>query len=241
MGLEISYGKDSMKKLSCRMLTVSLIAGCLGVGLSACVQQNSEPLVNGKPLSFWLRQYNSTSVSGGEPEKTALNEQAVSAVRSIGTNAIPTLLKLIRTTNSHQQSLRNHYPQPVHLSEANIEGINGFFILGEAASNAVPALVEIFEDQKSPTSQASAAWALDGIGPGATAAIPALLRAATNSESSTHPLAFLVLAEIPASYDEVIPIAAHALSDTNFLVRINAMDVLGSRGSNAKAAVPALV
>jgi len=208
------------------MLIVGMLVGWLGVTLSACAQHDSEPIIQGKTLSVWLQQYNSTAVSGGEPK-----EQAEKAVRLIGTNAIPALLKMI-TQSSFWPSGR---------VTVNIIGIDGFVILGATASNAVPALVKIFEDRKSPSSQVSAAYALAGVGLGATAAIPALLRAATNSESNTHALAFMVLADIPASCEQTIPIATQALSDTNFSVKINAMLVLGKCGSSAKESVPALV
>jgi hypothetical protein len=79
-----------MKIPVCRMLIVGMLVGWLGVTLSACAQHDSEPIVQGKTLSVWLQQYNSTAVSGGEPK-----EQAEKAVRLIGTNAIPALLKMI--------------------------------------------------------------------------------------------------------------------------------------------------
>ena len=189
-----------------------VLLGCLGLVLLRFTAHSSEPVISGKPISSWLQQYDSTAISSGKPEDIERNEQAANAVRSLGTNAIPTLLKMIRTRSSSKTGL----------SEINNEGIDGFFILGAAASNAVPSLVEIFGENKSQSTQASAAWALAEIGPGATAAVPELLRAATNSEPGTRSRAYLVLAQIPASYEEVIPLATRALSDTNFSVKFNA-------------------
>jgi HEAT repeats len=187
-------------------LTVKGLAAC-GVLLFVCACHDLGPVFEGKTLDFWLRQYRSTAAN---PDKVVQNEQAVRAVRSIGTNAVPALLKMVRAKGSKYG-----------LSDLNIKGVDGFYILGAAASNAVPELVEIFEENKYPTSRASAAHALEGIGSGA--------------------FAFMALAKIPASCDRVIPIATQALNDTNFLVDYEAMNVLGNCGTSAKEAVPALV
>lgn len=209
---------------------VGMFVACLGLLTLGDVGQNPEPSFKGKPLSFWLQQYD-TTITSIEPKKVTLNKQAVIAVRSIGTNAIPTLLKMVAKGSFW----------PSGRPKVNVEGIDGFVILGASASNAVPALVKIFKDKNSLSSQASAAWALDGIGTGATAAVPALLDATTNMDSNIRPLAFTVLAKIPTSYKQVIPIATQALDDTNVLVKLTAMRFLRSCGSEAKGAVSALV
>lgn len=215
-------------KISGGKLIVIALATWFSVLVLNCAGQNSEPAFAGKTLNAWLQQYRST---GGDPDKIEQNTQAIKAVRSIGTNAIPTLLKMIRAKTSSKFGL----------SDLNVKGVDGFFILGAAASNAVPELLEIMDENESPSSQASAAHALAGIGPGATVAIPALARLATNSQSKIRSFAFMVLAKISASYNLTMPIATHALNDTNYLVSYSAMDLLGNCGTNAVASIPTLV
>jgi len=211
-------------------LMSGLLIACLGLLTLQSRGQDSETAFEGKPISFWLHQYESTYVSN-EPEKVAAKKEAEIAVRSIGTNAIPMLLKMVAKGASW----------PHGRPKVNIDAIDGFEILGASASNAVPALVTIFEDSPSPSAQATAALALAGIGSGANAAISALMRTATNSDSRIRSFAFRILTQIPASHKQVIPVATQALSDTNFLVKVAAMDFLDSCGSEAESATPALV
>ena len=61
-----------------------------------------EPVYQGKPLSVWLQRYNTHgSFIGLRPEP-----MADEAVRQIGTNAIPTLLHMLRAHDSKYLMLR---------------------------------------------------------------------------------------------------------------------------------------
>src|SRR5712692_12000430 len=60
------------------------LAGCLVWMLS----RPAEPVYQGKPLSAWINEYN------GRPGDT--NQAALVAIREMGTNAIPALLKIIK-------------------------------------------------------------------------------------------------------------------------------------------------
>src|SRR4051812_24470518 len=54
-----------------------------------------EPAYAGKPLSYWLRQ-DFWSIRGGKGP----SPQAEDAVRQIGTNALPTLIRMLRARDS---------------------------------------------------------------------------------------------------------------------------------------------
>jgi len=57
------------------------------------VMRRQEPVYQGKPLSSWLI----ASATTGSPEA---QEQANAAVRQVGTNALPTLLRMLRAKDS---------------------------------------------------------------------------------------------------------------------------------------------
>lgn len=179
----------------------------------------------------------------------ALQEDARSAVRQIGTNAIPYLLNMLRETDTalqikllelakKQKFIRIH-SKPAWVR--NNEAAYGFEILGAEAKHAVPALAEIFEQDLSPSSQSSVADALAGIGPDASAAVSSLLRGATNSDTSVRVHAVYALSQIHPPSELAVPALISYLSDPSFGVRVIAARGLGKYGPEARQAVPALV
>jgi HEAT repeat protein len=207
-----------------------------------------EPMIDGKPLSFWLDQYSVTLTGGGEG-RMAQREKAEGAIRQLGTNAIPQLLQMLREQDGRlkakllelfqkQRFIRISYkPAWVRNYEAEL----GFRILGADARQAVPALVEIYERPPSSSSQASAAAALSDIGPSASVAIPSLLRGTTNSDAAVRLCAVSALGSFQSEPETVVPALIRCLSDTNVSVRTIAARSLGQFGPEARQAIPALM
>ncbi len=77
-----------------RILIISLLIAVVGI-ISWLVLRphDSEPTYQGKPLTYWLKGFGS-----GSPDEVTL--KANEAVRQIGTNAIPTLLRLLKAKDS---------------------------------------------------------------------------------------------------------------------------------------------
>jgi hypothetical protein len=71
-----------------------LLVVIAGVGVWQGLRER-EPVYQGKPLSSWLIAVYSTT---GTPE--AQEEQANAAVRQVGTNVLPTLLRMLRAKDS---------------------------------------------------------------------------------------------------------------------------------------------
>jgi HEAT repeat protein len=183
------------------------------------------------------------------------------AVRTIGTNGIPTLLKMLGKKDSatksrlldfwgwHVQTNRYlpawvRYPgwwrNQAVIQQSEAEG--GFRLLGADARQAVPALISLYEQNVSPFSQGATSRALNALGPAAqTMAIPSYLRAAASSNGEIREVAVLALHGVNAEHVEVVPALTQALSDTNALVRLVAADGVRKFGTNAQQAVPALV
>lgn len=200
-----------------------------------------EPAYKGKSLSYWL-------VQRTDSDKQVERDAAAVAIRAIGTNAIPTLLQMMREKESPFKSrwlARRwyHFFSVIYFSEpAGIleRAEEGFDVLGPSAASAVPELSKILDDNLSSECSSRTANALGNIGPDAGAAVPSLLRAALKTNGTAHFEAFGALGKIHANPDSVVPVLLWVVSNTP-ADRMYAIDALGQYRGDAKTAVPALV
>jgi HEAT repeat protein len=118
---------------------------------------------------------------------------------------------------------------------------HGFEVLGAQAQGAVPALIDIANQNISRTSGLDAIDALGFIGPSAEQAVSPLLRWAANADSQTRCNAIFALGKIHADPDRVVPALTNTLQDSYAAARIDALIALEHFGPDAKLAVPALV
>jgi len=202
-----------------------------------------EPVYQGEPLSFWLESYYK------HPSDLAVGHATTNAIRQAGTNAIPTLLRLLRTRDSgiktavlHWFNGHPHVKSPfVSAADQNMAAYQGFLLLGQDARPAVPELVQIFEADPGTVSAAVIAEIIFSIGPGADDAAPALVRAATlctNAVSRANGIH--ALGALRNHPEIVVPALTNALQDPWFAIRFNAIQALGNFGTNARPALPAL-
>src|SRR5207249_4233134 len=151
---------------------------------------DSEPSYQGKTLSAWLRQTRSVFRPIVEKDRAALKN----AIRQMGTNAIPYLLKMAaRRSSDFREELitldRSHF----HLfggtydSEYHEMATLGFSALGADAKPAVPRLIKLLDDPD-PEIALGAAEDLAAIGPEAAQGIPALLRVCQDVSPLAPPL-----------------------------------------------------
>ena len=117
-----------------------------------------EPIYDGKPLDVWLLGYRSV-----EPD---YRTRAVEITHKMGSNAMPTLLRMLRAHDppikrhlmefvQEQSSYRVHY---VSSRIRNCAAANACEDLGDKAKLAVPALVELLKsDDKIVRDSAAAA------------------------------------------------------------------------------------
>jgi hypothetical protein len=167
------------------------------------VRQPREPVYEGKPLSEWLKAYESpeymyaryaTDANRRAFLGAAARGKADEAVRHAGTNAIPTLLRLLRAKDSalkvkltdllHRQHFIKVRPFSFSADEWQFAAFCGFQALGTNAQAAVPELIEIANQNVSATSRYcdsafEVLYGFTGLPP--REAVPALLRWATNS------------------------------------------------------------
>jgi HEAT repeat protein len=108
--------------------------------------ERPEPVYQGRPLGAWLDDRHATSAG-----PVVLSDEAVTAVRAMGPEAIPTLLDWIRApdsaiSRSAKVFLEWRLRLPVHVPtnhEKRARAMYGFRALGVAARSAFPELVKI--------------------------------------------------------------------------------------------------
>jgi hypothetical protein len=228
-------------RISIAALFVALLALLAWMSLRG---RASEPVFEGKSLSEWLVQL-ADSDKGVERDKAAL------AVQHIGTNAIPTLLQMLREEESPFKTKflawrRGWYdPFKIHIFEGGPSDIAdrasaGFYELGPSAACAVPELSRMLDQNLSRNCSSGVAIVLGNIGPDAKAAVPALLRAAVSTNNFAHYYEFKALGQIHADPDSVVPVLIRVISNAP-KDRIYAVTALRQFRGDAKPAVPALV
>ncbi len=128
------------------LLLVVVVAAAAGVWFA---KPSDDPVCQGRPLSSWLEDL-------AAPPGSSTYENAAAAVRSIGTNAVPQLLRLLSTPHKARRDacvafahnrLRFRNVSWLPLSSDHWEmARHGFIVLGPSASNAVPALSALLDN-----------------------------------------------------------------------------------------------
>jgi len=232
------------------ILLAVLFVALIG-GLGWLVLRPREPIYQGKPLSAWLEQYRlSFSTLFASPNSQARLE-AENAIRQIGTNGLPLLLRLISARDPPlTKQLLAHLPKP-WLTRLQLQrrawqdhqrGLAGFFILGPLATPAVPALVTLVNDPD-PDARATAVSALVQFGPEAHAAVPGLLKCLNDPRRAVRIEAMICLGNIQSQPELVVPVLMDYLEGQAPAtpIRISAVRTIGNFGAQAKPAVPTLL
>lgn len=223
------------------LLTIALLA--IAGGLTWEVSRTREPKYDGQPLSFWLERYDISHRT-----ETSV-QQADHALQAIGTNSMPTLLRKMQARDSRFRRpilalLQKQHVFKIKWNDAREEmwqGCYGFKILGRDASNAVPALVSIYNQNISVWSQLGVIVSLGEIGPPARSAVPLLAEILAQPENAFKWETIEALGSIHASPDLAVPALTRCLKDTNPRFYVPAAASLAKFGPDALAAVPDLV
>lgn len=177
---EIQKHKTGWKKRA--GLMVLLLVAVIG-GFIWLMMPPKEPTYQGKALSWWLSRFEDSGASIYD-QKDPKAMECRDAVQHMGTNAIPNLLRILRAKDSAFKMAvvdlveRQDY---IHVPFTSVEEQKrkaqlGFYLLGELASNAVPALVDIYTHPASEDSKAIADSTLTELYPVPCVAIPFWVR-----------------------------------------------------------------
>jgi hypothetical protein len=196
-------------------------------------------------LSVWLVQYGTNHWAEGRwsaGRKCDLDAQAENAIRQIGTNAIPTCLRIIGTRDSPLLRLVSLLPERWLPSfyrpstpEYQFQGAYGLIALGVDAKPAVPALISLLNDSHGEVRYA-AVFALDELGSLAEDALPSMVKCLKPDEFHS----------IRLEPERAIPVLVRLLDESENQphcerIRSNAMSGLRQFRALAKPAIPTLL
>lgn len=225
-----------------RVWLAAIIFAAVG-GMAWLVSTYSEPTYKGRTLTSWLHGY--IGITIGEDEQAVVDD----AIRHIGTNGIPIMLRMLQAKDSDlnfrlARLLRKQHfiklADPIDTKSRITIAAQGIIALRPEASNSIPALIELYNDPNlSFFARGNISTVFSWFGPSAKQAVPSLLRQLTNTESYVSLSATAALGQIRAEPKLVVPAMIKALHDP---VMINyAVDCLGNYGPEAKSAVPELL
>ncbi len=155
-------------------------------GFAWLVLRPHEQAYRGKPLSRWLLEEREASNRG-----TVSEAEIESGVRALGTNALPTLIRLASTRLSgwrpivgmlarEQEMAFLHLPRQ---DEKHQTAAWALKILGPQAEPAVPALIGLLKDRNTEVRR-NAAQCLAGMGAAGQEAVPGLLAVLSRSSGT---------------------------------------------------------
>jgi len=228
--------------MSARGTRVLKAAGALG-GLAAVVWllwwqcwRETQPVYQGRPLLTWVKDLKSPN-----PQE---QERAKAAVRSLGTNALPTLARVVARDDSvlrgpllaGQKTLPRVLWWPLYRlvrpHEAEYErqlAIEALELLGPQAEPALPVLTAALDDPQLRVSLA-ATHALGFIG---KAAVPALVKAIRTGPEERRLVAFSALAQLGPEAAEAVPTLLETLAEQDPNGRSLGLTALASIGAPA--------
>jgi len=191
--------------------------GFLVLCASAAIAADQEPSYKGRLLSQWV---------GDMPlnEPMTGHQPYLDAVRAIGTNAIPTLLKWISYERPLSQQSEDGpatsvliYPvrdRPPNPAELAVRSPHAFEVLGAIARPALPELTRLARTSSDPERAGRCAISLSYIG---REAIPSLLSLVTNSPPWTRWYAIEMLEHFASDpmAAPLVPLVISCLDDTN--------------------------
>lgn len=170
-----------------------------------------DPSYEGKRLGEWLKMHERQGDYAFSPEAT-------NAIHHIGSNAIPALLR------------RLVYVEPpfgLPAYEINMDGVQGFLMIGDQATPALPQLQALLDG----TNQSLVLYAMvSSLGTG-TNAIPVLTKGLTNQFPEVRGQAASSLAEVianrfPERREEIISLLTNLVNDPDSDVRITVKGAL---------------
>ncbi|MDB6023920.1 MAG: repeat protein [Verrucomicrobiales bacterium] len=195
-----------MKRRARILVAIGLLALLSGVAYR--VWHPREPSWQGKPLSRWVAGFEAPAT------EQSYKDSAV-ALRQIGTNALPMLMRMFQVEDSPaKQKLMEVVPRQ-WWTRAGI----------------TPASVDHHR----------ALFALDALGPMAAPAVPELIGLLTVTNVEIQCYAAHALGSIGAEEQVIVPALTNALGDPNYAFRITIEESLARVHKLPEVAVPALI
>lgn len=200
-----------------------------------------EPEYQGKKLTHWLRQME-RSPDIESPDW----QEAVRALRQIGTNALPDLIAPLQATDPQWKVEAVEWARQVldkdlsrHLVAHDRQiSLMAFQALGPIARPAIPTLAAMLTNANPDIADAGF-QALRGIG--VAECVPPLTLVLTNGDAVLRPAAAVSLGSLRGRATAGVPALVRALQTTNANLQADAAHALGLIAGKPPLAVPALM
>jgi hypothetical protein len=221
-----------------RLIILNWALGILSIALGIYLLLPREPLYGGKRLSVWLEEF-TPSLKRGIPM------EARDAIRHMGTNALPSLVRemkvldapfgsrILTWINSKQSKLAFTIKSP---ARRRANAAIACETLGPAATPVVPELIGLLDDE---TAGVDAALALVAIG---EPAISPLLENLPQASGPARSLSADILAQgFPSATESIVARLVQRLQHPKPEVRVSAIEPLCKYQLQSPAAIPAVV
>jgi hypothetical protein len=193
--------------------------------------RDREPSYQGRTLSDWVEMV-------GPSSRWKDSDEEVRAVRAIGTNCLPTILRWIRYQPSKlgkkmaavmERLPVGAEPSSVSIAEERADcAVTVFHILGPRAHAAIPELSRLALTAPDEIRASRCMNALTHLGP---EALPAALALVTNGPSHTRYWAMLTLYDFGTNAAAAVSILVQCLDDSDRYIANGAEDTLAGFGS----------
>jgi hypothetical protein len=212
--------------------------GAVAIGLAVYFVRPAEPKYHGRGLSAWLVEFDGWDGNTNAP--------VVSAMRAMGAEAIPALLKMsLQNDSSLNQRIALEFEKhPAAMKhrfttapERWLRAGMALRVMGDVARPALPPLLVAMTNQ-SAFVRMRAVSVLGWIGPSAEDCVPALI--GRQDDQSVRCNLMHTLGFMNRRPDLCVPVLIKGLEDADPIVRQNAAHSLGQFGHQASAAIPAL-
>ncbi len=245
-GRTARYGKSLLNLTNPRAWIASAVFVSLVIVAGVqFVRRPCEPAYAGQPLSAWLKELD-------DDWPRSARGPAGQAIRALGTNALPTLVRSLRQPDARlrtrvieflDEELRNRIDPPATRVR---RAMLACYCLGPRAAGAIPELMARITRPDPDAADGFAAQVLSQIGP---PAIAPLVRTLTNAESGVRIAAVVALGELrrnfrddPAASWDSVNLALVRLSRDPFPVaRGLAVELLAQLHRDPLLVIPALL
>lgn len=204
------------------------------------------PTIHGRRLDDWLGVYRETYT----PIGTAFSSEHIAAqkaIRGLGTNALPTLLRMLRAKDTSVATAAEAACARLHLKPPwkpgwvkRSEAVCGFKILGEEAAPAASVLASALAGPLSAGSRYSFLNAVSALGPAAKEASPSVVAALKHPDGSVRVAAVSALGRLHIDPGTTLAALAGVINDPVPVVRSRAIREIGRLGADATGLVEQL-
>ena len=211
-----------------KTLTAVLALFVLGVATRFWLSQPEEPSYEHLTLTQWLDKLD----AGKAPEEPPNGEVAI-AIRAIGTNSLPQLLRWVQAKESPTDKLAGYVndkqslvtlPQRWLYLTQNAKATMAFAILGPQAQAAIPRLAPMLYDSEHPDLVMHSTEVMGHLGPGV---LPYLAQALASTNRYVRKLVLAGLLDAGTNAEFASSLVLKAIDDPEVRVRSQAAVALG--------------